>query len=78
MNQGAPKRYRLAEIDVIMMSMRHDRMTKRAFAKYLYQAWKSLGLDIPRGATFMSIGKGKRMLATVFGMATGKVSMEAS
>ncbi len=66
MNDGAPKRYRLSELDVIMMGMRHDRMTKRAFAKYLYQSWKGLGLNIPRGSIFMPLGKGKYMLETLF------------
>ncbi|RYE08269.1 MAG: hypothetical protein EOP22_14495 [Hyphomicrobiales bacterium] len=67
-NAGVPKRYRLSEIDVIMMTFDYDRMTKRAFAKYLCQAWKGLGLAIPRGTSFVSIGKGARLLETVFGM----------
>jgi len=78
MNGAAPKRYRLAEMDVIMMSLRHDRITKRAFANYLYQAWKSLGLNFPRGTVFMSIGKGKHLLTTVFAMANAKIPMEAN
>jgi hypothetical protein len=76
-NDGAPKRYRLSEFDVILMSLGYDRMTKRAFAKYLYQAWKSLGLNIPRGTLFMSVGKGKHVLAAVFGLANVKVPATA-
>lgn len=65
-NGAVPKRYRLSDVDVIMMYMRNDGMTKRALAKHHYQTWKGLGVNIARGTVFVPVVKGHRRLAELF------------
>lgn len=63
-NDRMPKRYRLT-IPQMIVQLMYERMTKRELRKTLYQAWKSQGRPLRRGAMLGSIAKGRQLFAAL-------------
>lgn len=47
-----PNRYQLGHIGYVMQQLEFNCMTKRQLLKETHRAWKSIGMEIPRGYTF--------------------------
>ncbi|MBZ0163751.1 MAG: hypothetical protein K8H74_13700, partial [Notoacmeibacter sp.] len=51
LNGILPTRFRLSETEVILATMRHERLTRRELLKATRQAWRSVGRPMGRGWT---------------------------
>lgn len=66
LNEAAPLRFRLTEIQMIDLVWRHKRLSKRELLKQLYGEWKRLGINMPRGFIFPSLDRVQAMLGFGF------------
>lgn len=53
-NGAVPKRYRVSDTELDYRRWRFERLSKRTLLKDVCGAWKSVGIDMPRGARFLS------------------------
>ena len=65
-NDSAPARFRLSEIEIIMRMMRYEGTAKRSLLKLVYRGWRELGRRVPRGYAFPPLRLGTEMAETLF------------
>lgn len=54
-NCDVPKRFQLADHEICSLVLSYEGMTMRALEKELYRRWRSLGLEIRRGAVSLPL-----------------------
>ena len=81
LNETLPPRVRLSSTDILMKQMKFGRLTKRELLKSLYNSWRKLGRQVPRGAVFcdMSVARERLNFAADFVQEarTGVLDVEA-
>lgn len=62
LNRCVPGRYKLVETEFILRTMRYDAVPKRDLRRKLYRAWRTVGLQLPRGRVFPPLQFAKRFV----------------
>jgi hypothetical protein len=82
LDRTVPERYRLSDHELILRTIRYEGMSKRTLLKELYNGWRALGRNVPRGSTFASFERTKEMLAFTYDLVTasndGRVELEGA
>jgi hypothetical protein len=60
LNDRMPERFRLSELEIILVLAKHERLTKRELLKQIYRAWQALRRPIARGKQFPSVAVAKQ------------------
>ncbi|MCI5074034.1 hypothetical protein [Oricola sp.] len=51
LNDSMPERFRMSTLEMVFVTDRHHRLTKRELLKTTYRAWAAIGQPKPRGTT---------------------------
>jgi hypothetical protein len=66
LNQLAPQRFRLTDMQMTDRLWLHERLSKRELLKQLYCEWKRLGINMPRGRIFSSLARSQAVVSFGF------------
>ena len=82
LDRTVPERHRLRDHELIRRTFRYEGTSKRALLKELYNGWRALGRNVPRGSTFASLERTKEMLAFTYDLVTasndGRVELDGA